>query len=474
MTACLILTVTTPAARPVARAAHAGTANRFPVADRANSSASPTRVLAQRARGGATAAETDVSQAVGQSVTVRKGEVETIAYNRDKGIGVTVYLGQRRGHASTADFSDDADARHRRARRSPSRATRRRTRARDSPIPARLAPRDPDLDLYDPWELAVDEAIDARRAKPRPRRSPSIARITNTEGATVAWNESEFVYANSQRLCRRLPQLAPSHRLRGHRRGRRRDAARLLVHGGARGRRPAAARREVGRIAGERTVRRLSARKLGTLECPVLFEAPEAADLHRLVRAARCPAARCIASRRSCSIRSARRCSRRTCRFARSRTSPRARGSAPFDNEGVATAPRDVVRDGVVHGYFLGSYSARKLGMATTGNAGGSHNLVVAHGDDDLPALLRRMGRGLFVTEQLGQGVNPVTGDYSRGAAGFWIEDGVIAYPVEEITIAGNLKSMFRDIVAIGSDVDRRGSRHTGSILIGRMTIAGS
>ena len=151
----------------------------------------------------------------------------------------------------------------------------------------------------------------------------------------------------------------------------------------------------------------------------------------------------------------------------------RGRGSAPFDSEGVATAARDVVRDGVVQGYFLGSYSARKLGMQTTGNGGGSHNLVLSHGTDDLPALLRTMGRGLLVTEQLGQGVNPVTGDFSRGVAGFWVESGVIAYPVEEITIAGNLRDMFRDIVAVGSDVDRRGSRHTGSILVGRMTVAG-
>jgi PmbA protein len=151
----------------------------------------------------------------------------------------------------------------------------------------------------------------------------------------------------------------------------------------------------------------------------------------------------------------------------------RGRASAPFDNDGVATMPRDVVRDGVVRGYFLGSYSARKLGMTSTGNAGGSHNLVVTHGDDDLDGLVRRMGRGLLVTEQLGQGVNPVTGDYSRGAAGFWVEGGEIAYPVEEITIAGNLKDIFLDIVAIGRDVDRRGSRHTGSVLVGRMTVAG-
>jgi PmbA protein len=151
----------------------------------------------------------------------------------------------------------------------------------------------------------------------------------------------------------------------------------------------------------------------------------------------------------------------------------RARGSAPFDNEGVETQRRDVVANGVLQGYFLGSYSARKLGLRSTGNAGGTHNLVVP-GTEDLAALMRRMRRGLFVTEQLGQGVNPVTGDYSRGAAGFWIEDGQIAYPVEEITIAGNLKQMFRDIIALGTDVDRRGSRHIGSMLISRMTIAGS
>jgi PmbA protein len=147
--------------------------------------------------------------------------------------------------------------------------------------------------------------------------------------------------------------------------------------------------------------------------------------------------------------------------------------SAPFDSEGVATTRRDVVRDGVVQAYFLGSYSARKLKLASTGNAGGAHNLIVSHGDDDFAALLRRMGRGLFVTEQLGRGVNPVTGDYSRGAAGFWVEDGVIAYPVEEITIAGNLREMFRSIVAIGRDVERRGATHVGPILIERMMVAG-
>ena len=152
----------------------------------------------------------------------------------------------------------------------------------------------------------------------------------------------------------------------------------------------------------------------------------------------------------------------------------RGQASAPFDDEGVATQPRDVVRDGVVQGYFLGSYSARKLGLTSTANAGGNHNLVISHGDDDMPAMLRRMGSGLLVTELLGQGINPVTGDYSRGAAGYWVEGGEIAYPVEEITIAGNLTRMYRDIAAIGNDVDRRGSRHCGSTLIGAMTVAGN
>ncbi len=238
---------------------------------------------------------------------------------------------------------------------------------------------------------------------------------------------------------------------------------------GARDLQPAA---EVGRIAGERTTRRLGARKLGTLECPVLFEAPEAADLIGSFVGAVSGGA---LYRKSSFLLD----SLGTQVFAplvSIREEPhilRGRASAPFDNDGVATMPRDVVRDGVVRGYFMGSYSARKLGMTTTGNAGGSHNLVVAHGDDDLDALVRRMGRGLLVTEQLGQGVNPVTGDYSRGAAGFWVEGGEIAYPVEEITIAGNLKDIFLDIVAIGRDVDRRGSRHTGSVLVGRMTVAG-
>jgi PmbA protein len=428
-------------------------------------------VLDAARAGGASAAETEVSQAVGQSVSVRRGEVETIAYNRDKGIGVTVYMGQRRGHASTADFSADAV----RAAVAKALAIARYT-AEDPAAgladPERLARDIPDLDLYDPWELSVEEAV-ALGCEAEDAALAVDRRLTNTEGATVAWNESEFVYANTEDF------------VGGYRSSRHHIDCSVIgdpgdggvmqrdywytTGRGARDLQPAA---EVGRIAGERTTRRLGARKLGTLECPVLFEAPEAADLIGSFVGAVSGGA---LYRKSSFLLD----SLGTQVFAplvSIREEPhilRGRASAPFDNDGVATMPRDVVRDGVVRGYFMGSYSARKLGMTTTGNAGGSHNLVVAHGDDDLDALVRRMGRGLLVTEQLGQGVNPVTGDYSRGAAGFWVEGGEIAYPVEEITIAGNLKDIFLDIVAIGRDVDRRGSRHTGSVLVGRMTVAG-
>ncbi len=420
-------------------------------------------ILAVATAGGATAAETDISQAIGLSVTVRRDEVETIAYNRDKGIGITVYVGQRRGHSSTADFAPAAV----RAAVDKALAIARYT-AQDPCAgladPALLARTIPDLDLYHPWALTVEDAIELGRATEAAALGVD-RRLTNTEGATVARNEAEFVYANTHGF------------LGGYRSSRHHidcsvigddDGAmqRDYWYTAARAPQDLLPGAEVGRIAGNRTARRLGARPLGTLECPVLFEAPEAADLiGSFVSAVSGGSLYRKSSFLPDSL--GQRVFAPQVSIREEPHLPRGRGSAPFDNEGVTTRPRDVVKDGVVQGYFLGSYSARKLGLVTTGNAGGSHNLVVAHGDDDLAALLKRMGRGLFVTEQLGHGVNPVTGDFSRGAAGFWIEDGEIAYPVEEITIAGNLKDMYRDIVAIGSDVDRRGSRHVGSILVG-------
>jgi PmbA protein len=456
------------ALRPVPAERHDAGAGSFPLPT-AELERMAAEVIAVATAGGATAAETDVSQAVGLSVTVRKDEVETIAYNRDKGIGVTVYVGQRRGHASTADFSSEAI----KATVDKAVAIARHTAA--DPCagladPARLARTIPDLDLYHPWDLTVEEAI----ALGRETEAAALAvdrRLTNTEGATVARGESEFVYANTlgflggYRSSRHHIDCAVIGEDAG---GMQRD----FWYTAARAREDLQPPSVVGRIAGERAARRLNARAMETVECPVLFEAPEAADLIGAFVAA--VSGGSLYRRSSFLLDSLGR--QVFAPHVSIREEPhlaRQRGSAPFDNEGVATAPRDVVRNGVVEGYFLGSYSARKLGLATTGNAGGNHNLVVSHGGDDLAALMRRMGRGLLVTEQLGHGMNPVTGDFSRGAAGFWIEGGEIAYPVEEITIAGNLKDMFRDIVAIGSDVDRRGSRHVGSILIGRMTVAG-
>ena len=426
-------------------------------------------VLDAAGAGGATAAETEVSQAVGQSVTVRKGDVETIAYNRDKGVGVTVYVGARRGHASSADFSDDA------IRATVAKALAIARYTAEDPCagladPDRLAHTWPDLDLYHPWELSVDDAI----ALGRETEAAALAvdpRISNSEGASASRGESEFVYANTlgfsggYRSSRHHIDCAVIGEADG-------AMQRDYWYTAARAPSDLQNATEVGRIAGERTVRRLGARQLGTLECPVLFEAVEAGDL--LGAFVHAVSGGSLYRKSSFLLDSLGR--QVFAPHVNIREEPhllRARGSAPFDNEGVATERRDVVSNGVLQGYFLGSYSARKLGLRSTGNAGGAHNLVVP-GSEDLAALMRRMGEGLFVTEQLGQGVNPVTGDYSRGAAGFWVEDGQIAYPVEEITIAGNLKQMFRDIVALGNDIERRGSRHIGSMLISRMTIAGS
>ena len=426
-------------------------------------------VLDASRRAGATAAETDVSQAVGLSVGVRRGEVETITWHRDKGVGVTVYVGARRGHASTADFADEA------LRAAVTKAIAIARYTEEDPAaglaePARLARGVRDLDLYHPWALDVDAAV----ALGREAEAAALAvdpRLTNSDGAGVSIGASEFVYANSNGFCGgyRSSRHSIDCSVVGEEGG---SMQRDYWYTAARAPGDLADAAAVGRIAGERTVRRLGARKLGTLTCPVLFEAPEAADLlgafvHAVSGGSLYRKTTFLPDSIGREV------------FARGITIreephlPRARGSAPFDDEGVATEPRTVVADGVLQGYFLGSYSARKLGLATTANAGGAHNLVVP-GTENLEALLRRMGRGLFVTEQLGQGINPVTGDYSRGAAGFWIENGEIAYPVEEITIAGNLKQMFRDIVAVGTDADTRGSRHVGSVLIASMTVAGT
>jgi PmbA protein len=428
------------------------------------------RAVAWATGRGASGSEVEVSAAVGQSVTVRRGEVETVEYNRDKGMGITVYFGTRRGNASTSDLAPEAVQRTVEAACAIARHT-----AEDPgtglPDAARLykgVP--PDLDLFHPWGLGVEEAIEiAQRAE-----AAALAvdkRITNSEGATVAAYDTDFVLANSLGF---LDGFANSKSSIGcgvvaeDKEGMQRDYWYTTHRDPAR----LDAAESVGRIAGERAIRRLGGRSIATLEAPVLFEANIAASL----------IAHFVSAASGSSL--YRRSSFLLDRLETAVFSPAVRivedphlpgelASSYYDAEGVATAKRVLVDRGILNGWFLSSYSARKLGLETTGNAGGNHNLLLEPGEHDLEALVRAMGRGLLVTELMGQGVNPVTGDYSRGAAGFWVEGGEIRFPVEEVTIAGNLVDMFKGIVAVGRDVLVRGSKHAGSILVDRMTIAG-
>jgi len=427
-------------------------------------------VLDHAAAAGASACEVDVSEGFGQSVTVRRQAVETIEYNRDKGVGVTVYLGQRRGHASSSDFSSAALRSTVEAALSIARFTA-EDDAAGLPEAALLQRGEMDLALYHPWPLTVDAAIEIARRCEQAAFDVS-PRVTNSEGASVSVQQSHFVSANSLGFMGGYP--ASRHYLacsviagegddmqRDDWYSSHRDAALL------------AAPEAIGDYAARRALSRLKARKLSTRKAPVVFEAPLAAGLiGALVQAVSGGAL----YRKSTFLLDSlgKKIFPDFVQIAERPHIPGALASSPFDDDGVATRDREVVQDGVLQGYFLSTYSARKLGMQTTGNAGGSHNLLVKPGKHDLEGLLREMGTGLLVTELLGQGVNYVTGDYSRGAAGYWVEKGVIAYPVQEITIAGNLREMFGGIVDIGSDVLVRGSKNVGSILIDRMTIAGN
>ncbi|MBL8417478.1 MAG: metalloprotease PmbA [Dechloromonas sp.] len=418
---------------------------------------------------GATACEVDVSEGFGQSVGVRCDEVETIEFNRDKGIGITIYAGQRKGYASTSDFSSQALRETVEAALDIARFTAEDDCAGLADA-ALMAKDGPDLDLYHPWALTVEDAIEtARRCEQAAFDTSPL--VSNSEGASVSTQQAHFVSANSLGFMGGYPtsrHYISCSVIAGEQESMQRDDWYTTRRSAAQLDDPAL----VGRTAAERAVARLGGRKVGTGEFPVLFEAPLAAGLiGSLVHAASGGAL----YRKSSFLldQLGKRVMPEFVNISERPHIPRGLGSSAFDSDGVATRDREVVTAGVLQGYFLSAYTARKLGMQTTGNAGGSHNLIVEPGALDLGGLLARMGRGLLVTELLGQGINYVTGDYSRGAAGFWVEDGRIAYPVEEITIAGNLKAMLAGIVAIGNDVHVRGSKQTGSILIDRMTVAG-
>jgi PmbA protein len=432
------------------------------------------RAALERARrAGASGCDCDVSEGYGLSVTVRKGRPDTIEHNRDRSIGVTVYLGERprvrRGHASTSDFSSAALEQTVDAAAAIARHT-----AEDEcaglPDAELLARARPDLDLFHPWDISTEEAVDLARRCEAAAFAVS-KKIRNSEGATVSAQQTQFVFANSlgfvggfagSRHWLSCAVIAEDKGL----------MQRDDWYSASRVPGKLADARALGRYAGQRTAARLGARKIATCQAPVLFEAPVAVGL--LGHFVSAVTGGNLYRKTTFLVDS----------LGKQVFSPlvsiderpherQGMASSAFDEEGVATLERPIVRDGVVEGYFLGSYAARKLGMKSTGNAGGHHNLVVRSDGPDFRGMLKTMRRGLLVTELLGQGVNPVTGDYSRGAAGYWVEGGEIAFPVEEITIAGNLQQMFKQIAAIGSDVLVRSGRSTGSILVENMTIAG-
>jgi PmbA protein len=426
--------------------------------------------LAEAKECGASQAEADASLQRGLSVTVRLGGVETLEFHRDRGLSVTVYFGQAKGSASTADLRPQA------VRETVLKAAAIAKHTSEDPCaglpdPNELARVIPSLDLFHPWDIEAEQAITVAREC----EAAGLAidpRLKNSEGATLSTGSGARVHGNSLGFLEGL--ASTSHSLSCALVAQecddmQRDYWYSISRSHASLEQPAA----IGERAAERTLRRLGARQLSTRRAPVLF-APELARglLGHFIGAIRGPSQ----YRRASFLLNA----------AGEQVFPsfiniverphllQGLASSPFDSEGVVTRDRDLVRDGVLQGYVLGSYSARKLGLKTTGNAGGIHNLLVNSGQSgSFEDLLRRMGNGFFVTELMGEGVNGVTGDYSRGASGFWIENGAIAYPIHEITIAGNVRDMLKSIVAVGTDVDAQGAIRTGSILLEAMTIAG-
>ncbi len=423
---------------------------------------------------GASDAAAEASEGSGLSVSVRKGELENVERNRDKSLGITVYVGQRRGSASTSDFSNTAIRQTVQAAFDIARFT-----AEDSaaglPDEAMIAKEHRDLDLFHPWALTSESALQIALACEGAAMATS-KRITNSEGAGVSAQQSHFFSAHTRGFrggyasSRHSISVAPIA-------GRGNNMQRDSWYSSKRHVDDLSAPEVIGRYAAERALSRLNARKIPTVECPVLFEAPLASGLLGGVVGALSGGS--LYRRSSFLLDSL---GKQIMPAHLSVTEDpfllRGNASSPFDEEGVAVHARDVISAGCVQGYFLSTYSARKLGMVTTGNAGGSHNLVWQSSKtrraDDLPAMLKKLGRGLFVTELMGQGVNMVTGDYSRGASGYWVENGEIAFPVHEVTIAGHLPAMLKGILAIGADAYNYGGKTTGSVLINRMKVAGS
>lgn len=427
-------------------------------------------ILAEAARQGASACEVAVSIGQGLSTTVRQREVETVEFNRDQGFGITLYVGQRKGSASTSATGLDA------VRETVAAALAIARHASEDECAgladaALMARELPELDLYHPWAISPEQAVEqalaceaaAFAADPRIRNADGTSLNTH-QGCRVYGNSHGFIggYASTRHslssvmIAEGEGQMQRDYWYDVNRQGE------LLADAAG-----------IGQRAAQRAVSRLGARPVPTCEVPVLFAAELAGGLFSHLLAA-------ISGgnlyRHSSFLEGAlgQRLFPEWLSLDERPHLPRALGSAAFDGDGLATYAKPFVDKGELVSYVLGTYSGRKLGLPSTANSGGVHNLFVTHGDEDQQALIRRMGRGLLVTELMGQGLNLVTGDYSRGAAGFWIENGEIQFPVQEVTIAGNLRDMFAQIVAVGSDLERRGNICTGSVLIERMTVAGS
>jgi PmbA protein len=430
-----------------------------------------TLALAEAASQGASQCEADASVSQGLSVSVRLREVDTVEYQRDRGLGVTVYFGKRKGAASTADLSAAA------VRETVAKACAIARYTAEDPYaglvePEALARDIPDLDLDHPWDLTPEDAIELARAC----EAAGLAvdeRLSNSEGAAVNSQRHSGMYGNSLGFL--AGYSATSHSL----------SCSLIAQDGedmqrdywytiARAATELEGAVQVGRTAGQRALARVGARRLTTRKAPVIFTPDVARGLLRHFVGAISGTSQ---YRKASFLLDAAGTQVFPSFLGMEERPhlPRAMASSPFDHEGAATHDRELVRSGLLDGYLLGSYSARRLGLKSSGTAGGVHNLLVSSSAGALTpqALLQRLHTGLVVTELMGQGVNGVTGDYSRGASGFWVERGEIAHPVHEITIAGNLKPMYRDIVAVGDDVDTRGGIRVGSLLVGEMTIAG-
>ncbi|HUL47156.1 MAG TPA: metalloprotease PmbA [Steroidobacteraceae bacterium] len=427
--------------------------------------------LEEARRQGASQSEVDASVSRGLSVTVRLGEVDTVEYQRDRGLAVTVYFGKRKGSASTADLASSA------VLETVAKACAIARYTAEDPYagliePEALARDIPDLDLDHPWDVSPERAIEIARSCEAAGLAVD-ARVSNSEGGSVGSQRHTGVYGNSLGFL--AGYSSTSHSV---------SCSLIAEQGGemqrdhwytvARDPADLEDAASVGRLAGERALARLGARRLTTRKAPVAF----APDMARGLIGHFIGAIRGTSQYRKASFLLDAAGTRVFPAFVQMHERPhlpKALASSPFDQEGAATHDRELIRDGVLDGYVLGSYSARRLGLKTTGNAGGIHNLIVAASDGGLgsEAFLARLDTGFLVTELMGQGVNGVTGDYSRGASGFWVERGAIQYPVHEVTIAGNLKRMYLDIAAVGADTDARGAVRAPSVLVSEMTIAG-